>query len=158
MILTIPEIEADQFREALHAFGVTMQPRDAMEFVDGVEAAMLEAYPRIAPETRHIFTPGMYSRTICMLAGDLITSKIHKTEHQFVVQCGSVSVWTKENGVITLHAPYHGITYPDTRRILFVHTDCVWTTFHPTNETDLDKLEELLIMKHENLNLERSIA
>lgn len=156
MMLAQQETEADQFREALHAFGVAMQPRDAMDFVDGVEQRMLEVYESVIPENRHTFTPGMYARTICMLAGEMYTSKIHLTQHQYIIQCGCVSVWTKEHGVVTLRAPYHGITTPGTRRILYIHTDCVWTTFHPnpTDETDLEKLEKLIIMKHTNPKLE----
>ena len=37
-----------------------------------------------------------------------------------------------------LTAWHHGITYPGTRRVLFIHEDCRWTTFHPTNRIGYD--------------------
>ena len=47
-------------------------------------------------------------------------------------------------------APYTGITKPYTRRILYIHEDTIWTTFHVTEETDLAKLEELLILRRDD--------
>lgn len=150
--------EADDFRQALKAFGVQLSAEEADTFVDHAEKRMLDLFPRRDFETRHDFTPGLYARTIHMPAGSLLTSKIHKTEHQFVILVGSISVWTNHEGSVTLHAPYHGKTLPGTRRILFAHTDTVWTTFHPTMETDPEKLEEELIQKHVNPLLERSLT
>lgn len=78
----------------------------------------------------HRFTPGLYVREIFMPKGALIVSKIHRTEHPYVISKGKVSVWT-EGGVLHLSAPHCGITKPGTRRVLYIHEDCVWTTFHP---------------------------
>ncbi len=33
-----------------------------------------------------------------------------------------------------------GITKAGTRRVLLIREDCVWTTFHPTTETDPEKI------------------
>ena len=73
----------------------------------------------------HRFTPGLYTREIFMPAGTAIVSRIHKTEHPYVV----------------LTAGAVGITKPGTRRVLYVTEDCRWLTFHPTTETDMDKLQ-----------------
>jgi uncharacterized protein YbdZ (MbtH family) len=91
------------------------------------------------------FTPGLYLREVSVPAGSLVVTKIHKTEHPFVVSKGKISVWTEDKGVVQIEAPYTGITKPGTRRVCFCHTDTVWTTFHPTTETDLEKLEADLI-------------
>jgi hypothetical protein len=36
---------------------------------------------------------------------------------------------------------------PGIKRVGYAHEDTVWITVHPTDETDLDKLEENLIAK-----------
>lgn len=99
----------------------------------------------------HRFTPGLYVREIFMPKGTVVISKIHKTEHPYVVSKGVVSVWIDGVGVQKIVAPYTGITKPGTRRILYIHEDTVWTTFHPTDETDLARIEEAVIQKHDPL-------
>lgn len=135
----------------LSEFGEGMDPS---EFVDRVEEAMVDNFPVIHREANHLFIPGMYIRELTMEAGEMFTSKIHKTEHPYFISEGAVSVWIKGQGVVTLRAPYMGITYPGTRRILYAHTRTVWTTFHTTDKTDLAEIEEELIMKHNNPLLE----
>ena len=91
----------------------------------------------------HRFTPGMYIREIFMPAGSFVVTKIHKTEHPFVISQGLVSVW--KNGTVEhLQAPHTGITLPGTQRFLYVHEDTIWTTFHVTNLTDIEELERHL--------------
>jgi hypothetical protein len=95
------------------------------------------------------FTPGLYSREIFMPAGTMLTSKIHKTEHPYVVLSGKVSVWTNDGDEVVIEGPYVGITQPGTRRVLYIHEDTRWITFHPSEETDLVKLEQQLIEPHD---------
>lgn len=99
--------------------------------VDWLQYALGHAPPVEMP-LQHRFTPGLYSREIFMPAGAVVVSKVHKTEHQFVVSKGRVSVWSEADGVVELRAPHAGVTKPGTRRILVVHEDTIWTTFHPT--------------------------
>ena len=47
--------------------------------------------------------------------------------------------WTK------LVAPYTGITKPMTRRVLLIEQDCIWTTFHVTEKTDVGEIEKDII-------------
>lgn len=103
----------------------------------------------IEPPLRHLFTPGLYTREIFLPAGSIAVTKIHKTEHPFVISLGSVTVWTKEDGVVTLRAPHTGVTKPGTHRAILVHEDTIWSTFHPTPETDLEKIEDAIIEKHD---------
>ena len=95
----------------------------------------------------HRFTPGLYIRQIFMPKGTLAVSKLHKTEHPYVISQGRVSVWMPggDGEVNYLSAPHTGVTKPGTRRVLYVHEDTLWTTFHPTTETDLGRLEALLV-------------
>ncbi len=111
--------------------------------VNRLQAAMQLANNEELP-ILHRFTPGLYSRTMTPEKGILIVSRIHKTEHQWVLSKGKVSVWT-ENGLETLSAPHLGITTPGTRRVILVHEDCVWTTFHPTSLTDVKEIEDAIL-------------
>lgn len=87
----------------------------------------------------HIFTPGLYVREVCMRKGSLVISRIHLTEHPFVISAGVVSV-LDDDGWKTLRSPFTGVTKPGTRRILLVHEDTIFSTFHVTNETDPDEI------------------
>lgn len=117
--------------------------------IDQLEGKLAEL-PQHDFKVIHRFTPGLYIREIHMEAGCLLTSKIHKTEHPFVISKGKVSVWTNEGDEEILEAPHTGITQPGTRRVLLVHEFCVWVTFHPTKLKDVDKIEKKIIQKHIN--------
>lgn len=97
----------------------------------------------------HLFTPGLYVRTIFMPAGSLIISKIHKTRHPYTVTKGRANVFTDTDGIVEIVAPFQGITEPGTRRLLHILEDMVWTTYHATEETDLEKIEALIIQPHD---------
>lgn len=114
-----------------------------------VEAMMLEM-PQIDCPIENRFTDGLYTRQIFMPKGAIVASKIHKTEHQFIISMGDCSVWSKETGWQRYLAPYHGITKPGARRLLVMHEDTVWTTFHPNPENiqDVSELESRLILPH----------
>lgn len=91
------------------------------------------------------FTPGLMSRQIFMAAGSAHRSKIHLTEHQFIVSQGSCFVSENGGPRFLLNAPYHGLTKPGTWRSLFIINDCVWTTFHPTTKTTVEEVEADII-------------
>ena len=119
------------------------------EWIDTTEQAVKEScktYDRhtaikVGFTLEEALTPGIYTRKLTMLPGALIFSKIHLQEHPFVITKGKVSVYDGEK-CITIEAPYNGITKPGTKRVLYVHDETVWITFHPVeNETleDCDK-------------------
>ena len=100
----------------------------------------------------HRFTPGLYIREIYMPAGSVLSTKIHKTEHPFVISAGKVSVYSGNDGPQYIEAPYTGITKPGTRRFLVVHEDTIWTTFHPNPDElrDIVELEKFLCVHRNN--------
>lgn len=102
----------------------------------------------VAP-LEHFFVDGAYIRKITMPEGMLLTSKIHKKRHPYFVIKGDVSVLTEE-GAIRIKAPYFGITEPGTKRLLYIHEETVWITFHVTQETDLEKIEKEIIAESFN--------
>jgi hypothetical protein len=139
--------------------GILVRSND--EFIDKVEAQMIAMDNPIECPLKHTFTKGLYSRMIFMPAGTLCSSKIHKTEHQFVVLKGKLEVSIDGGKSELIIAPYHGITQAGTRRLLFIHQDTVWVTFHATDIMPEDDSEEaelkavkqieyLILEKHEN--------
>ena len=100
-------------------------------------------------ELEHSFGDGLYIRAIKMKKGDVITTKIHKTNHPCFVLKGDVSVVT-EDGEVRIIAPYYGMTKAGTKRILYCNEETVWVTVHATKETDLEKIEDELIAKSYN--------
>jgi len=112
----------------------------------------------------HRFTDGMYIREIFMPQGSLLTSKIHKTTHPYTISKGKVAVSIDGKEWTEYEAPFTGITLAGTRRILYIISDCVWTTYHcvpmaseSDNEFDeetkmklIDVIEDEIIEKHIN--------
>lgn len=97
----------------------------------------------------HTFADGLYVRQFSGLKNTIVVSKLHKTNHPYFVLKGDVSVLT-DKGSIRIKAPHWGITKAGTKRILYFHEDTVWITVHATEETDLEKIEEVVIAKTYN--------
>ena len=99
----------------------------------------------------HLFTDKMYVRTLYAPAGSLVTTKIHKTQHPFVVLKGKVSIVLQDGTVEQISAPYIGITEPGTQRVGYVHEDVIWATFHVNedNTKDLAVIEDRVIERCE---------
>lgn len=100
---------------------------------------------QVSFENLHNFCPGMYARTVFMPAGTVLTSKIHKTQHFFVVSKGSCTVSNSHGERELISAPYLGVTMPGTKRALLIHEDCIWTTFHATDLTDVAEIERTIL-------------
>ena len=80
-----------------------------------------------------------YIREIFMPADQLITTKIHKKLHPFFVMSGRLTI-ISEDGIKEIKAPYHGITKPGTKRIIYTHEDTVFITVHATDKTTVDEV------------------
>lgn len=98
--------------------------------IDDLDAFILDNLELIDLPVKHTFTPGLYSREIFMPKGSLLTSKIHRSEHPYVVLSGRAKVHIPGKGVEILEAGHSGITKANTRRALYIEEDCRWVTFH----------------------------
>ena len=96
----------------------------------------------------HTFTEGVYAREMFLPAGTLVVGKIHKHEHLNFISKGLVDVLTKE-GLKRLQGPCTMVSPAGVKRAVYVLEDTIWTTIHanPTNEKDLDKIEDFTIAK-----------
>lgn len=108
-------------------------------------------------QVTHRFTPGLYIREIFMPAGSLLTSAVHLTCHPFIISRGRLRVISENEGAVEYAAPHTGITQPGTRRVLQVLEDTVWTTFHATEETDVETICNTILAPNDNPLLARHV-
>lgn len=113
--------------------------------IERLEASLLEL-PQLDIPVEHFFAPGVYMRQVRMPKDAFVIGHCHKTEHLNVVISGRATVMI--DGV------KHEIVGPCTfksgvnvRKVLYIREPMIWATVHPTHETNLDRLEEELIVK-----------
>ena len=94
---------------------------------------------------KHHFAPGSYGREMTLPAGLVVVGKIHKHAHINVISKGRVQVFTEQEGVLELAAPYTFVSSPGTKRVVHVLEETVWTTVHVTDKTDLAEIEREVI-------------
>lgn len=94
---------------------------------------------------KHYFAPGVYLREIFMPKGTVVIGKIHKTEHLNIIEKGQCSILHRDGTDEILQAPVTFVSKPGVQKVLLIHEDTVWKTVHVTQETDMTKLEEILI-------------
>lgn len=100
-------------------------------------------FPQVECPVRHYFAPGLYAREMTIPAGVVLTGAVHKTEHLSTVSAGRIMVDNGE-GAVEIAAPFTFVSKPGAKRAGFALETTVWTTYHPTDTTDLDQLAEEL--------------
>lgn len=116
---------------------------------DVAEAEMVKMPPVYMP-LEHAFTSSMYRRTIFMPKGTLVSTRIHKTEHFFSITKGHVQI-IEPDGNKEIKAPFSGVTYPGTQRLIYIVEDTTWETYHVTDLTDPDLIAEQITEHHNPL-------
>jgi len=107
------------------------------------EITLVEGETPDCPLT-HVFSDGVYSRTVFMPKDSLIIGKVHKTKHLNIILSGKARVWI--NGEVKdVGAPDIIESGVGVMKVLYILEDMYWTTIHVTDTTDLDELEEELI-------------
>ena len=115
----------------------TMQER-----VKSLEQAMRDV-PQVDCPVRHHFAPGMYAREITIPAGTVLTGAVHKTENMAVLSAGRLRLVT-DDGTVEISAPHIIHVKVGMKNAALALETAVWTNFFPTDETDPEKLVELL--------------
>jgi hypothetical protein len=121
-------------------------------FIDMADEVIRKSAELIECPVKHSFVPGHYCRQITMPKGAVVVSKKHQTWHPYTVTKGRVSVILETSTGLRLQninvpegAHFTAITAPGTRRLILCREETTWTTFHPTELTDLEEIEKLLI-------------
>ena len=117
------------------------------EKMDILEAVMLNSdLPLLDCPLKHYFIGGMYLRIIYAPKGLQAVTMLHKTNHPFFLMKGKIKVYSDNEGVQELEAPYVNCTQQGTRRYIEILEDVVFCTVHRTDvvpesgsEEDIDK-------------------
>lgn len=92
----------------------------------------------------HTFAKGSYARTMFMPAGTVLVGKIHKYQHITCLSQGEASIFSESGGSERMEGFRIWTTEPGTKRAIYAHTDVLLTTFHVTDLTDPDEIEDEL--------------
>lgn len=125
-----------------------VDPADRMVYrahIAEVEKKMLEM-PSVPIPVEHLFSKGVYARTMTVPHGTLLTGKIHKHKNLNIISKGDVSFFSVD-GSVRVQAPYIFVAEPGTKRIIYAHSETVWTTIHGTELTDLEEIEAEFLAK-----------
>lgn len=128
-----------------------VQSRTYINVVRGVQDRLSQSPDLIDVPVQHHFAPGVYMRQMDAAAGTLVVSKMHRTEHMNILLKGSLTVAT-EDGIQLMTAPCVLKSMPGTKRIGYFHEDSSWITVHPTEETDLEKIEQQVIVPDDEID------
>ena len=124
----------------------TLNRQNIQAYIQNAEEIMLANPDRIELPVKHHFSKSVYAREIFIPKGFFLVGKIHKHENLNILSKGDISVFSVD-GCVRVQAPFTIVSTPGVKRLAYAHEDCVWTTIHGTDETDVDKIEEQFIAK-----------
>lgn len=101
----------------------------------------------------HTFSDGVYAREIFMPAGMIVVGHVHNTRHLNIISTGKARVYS-EGTITEIQAPYTFESGEGARKVLYIEEDMFWTTIHVTEEQDISILEDTLIDKSANDDIE----
>lgn len=124
---------------------------ETLEKIRRLQAEM-QCMPQLEMQLNHHFAPGVYVRELVIPAGAVVVGKMHATEHISIMSKGRLVVVTEE-GQKVIEAPCTMVAPRGTKRAVYALEETVFINVHPnpTNEKDLDKLEEIFIIPEKEL-------
>lgn len=108
-------------------------------------ARELAKFPQTPAPVTHRFAPGVYLREIFMPAHTVVIGRTHLTEHFNILLQGAALIVHDDGRREELRAPLTFVSGIGVQKVLYILEDTIWQTVHPTTETDLAKLETLLV-------------
>ncbi len=137
-------------RSIIHECGPGMPTESMRELQrDMVSVADAAGLPRRPVVVETLFADGQCARKYAMPAGQLAVTKTHKHKH-FIVVVGDCTIWT--DGAQKRLTGFHCfITHPGTKRVITAHADTLFITFHKTDLTDPDAIEDELTIPEDNI-------
>ena len=115
--------------------------------VDSLIENVLE-FPQASCPVRHIFGAGIYIREVSIAAGVFSVGHFQKTKHMNHMLKGRVIMLNEDGTTSEVVAPVTFVSEPG-RKIGLILEDMVWHNIYPTDETDIDTLEEMYLDKNE---------
>ena len=105
----------------------------------------MNKFPQVECPVKHHFSPGLYMREIFMPAGTIVIGKVHKTEHFNIIVKGAAYIVHDDGSHEELIAPTVFVSKAGVQKVLVITEDMVWMTTHVTEETDVQKIEDMII-------------
>lgn len=115
-------------------------PRPFRVKVADIEERLMKL-PLVEVEYDHAFHGGIYLRTMIAPRGTLMTSYIYRKPHHCIISKGNVSYASEINN-LKIEAPYRFHADAGSKRIVYCHTDMVWTTVIQTDATTVAEAEK----------------
>jgi len=94
----------------------------------------------------HYFAPGIYLRELHMVKGMVVVGHRHKTETVNILLKGKIAL-IEDGELIYREAPFTYVSPAKHRKAAYIIEDVIWQNVHPSDETDLQKLEDIFIEK-----------
>ena len=142
------ELALVETQSAEVAAGIPSSQAIELQRIESIEKTMLNV-PQLDVPLHHAFAPNVYLRQVTMPKGAVIIGHQHKTEHFNIVLCGKATVFM-EGEIQDIVAPAIFKSSANVRKVLFIHETMIWATVHPTTETNIEKLEEELVVKSDS--------
>jgi quercetin dioxygenase-like cupin family protein len=102
----------------------------------------------LQPEIKHIFADGLYAKETHIPAGMRLGKHTHSYTHFSILAKGSVVVRSGKDWA-TYEAPACIEIKADIEHEVQALTDATWYCVHSTDETDEEKIDQVLIHKGE---------
>lgn len=124
---------------------IGLSKEDLQKYIGELEELMKQG-EEIEIPVEHYFSFGVYAREIIIPAGSLIVGKIHKYQNMNILSQGEASVLSID-GIKRVKAPHTFVSQPGAKRVIYAHTDVVWTTILGSDEKDHEAIEDKFIAK-----------
>jgi quercetin dioxygenase-like cupin family protein len=93
----------------------------------------------------HHFSAGVYAKETLIPAGQVLVQHKHKFSHLSILASGSIELMVDDERKI-IHAPACLTIEADKHHGVKSLTDVVWYCIHATECTDIDEIDEVLIV------------
>lgn len=102
---------------------------------------------------KHTFADGVYIRTMTGLKGCFAIGKRHRNQIVNIIIKGKALIYSGDGQAKEIKAGELFISDPYVKKMAFFLEDTEWINIHPTKETDLDKIEQEVIICEDDYNL-----
>lgn len=110
----------------------------------------LETQEQVETPIKHFIYGGIYVRQMFIPKDTLIIGKRHRFSTCNMLINGTISIYMgPDEPIANIIAPAIFESEQFGQKMGFAHTDCLFVTVHPTKETDVDKMEDILSIPEE---------
>lgn len=122
--------------------------KSRQEKIDALVNAIIDMPPANIP-AKNYFTEGIFAREITIPKNTTLVGMVHKTTHLCTMSKGHLLIDTG-TGTYEVKAPCTFESKAFSQKAATALEETIFTTYHATTETDLDKLVEMLTTSKAN--------